>query len=111
MLSSRPTYRTAWTRRIFPESDDRLGIGGDSAGAAAMVAEWMAERKVASLRGPHKAFRICASPGESHGHASVAAYPVAATPAVANFRAAIVWMAQIDQAIRVPDVGAGETTL
>ena len=102
VLSTHPAHRAAGAGGILPKADDGLPIGRDGAGAAAMVTGRMTEREVAGLRCPLKAFRVCSSPGEPHGYRAIAAYSVATAPAIADLCAAVVRMAQINQAARVP---------
>ena len=102
VFSAHPTYWAARAGGILPKADDRLPVGRDCAGSAAVIVDWMPEREVAGLRRPLKAFRVCASPGEPHGYRAIAAYSVATAPAIADPCAAVVRMAQINQAARVP---------
>src|SRR5579862_106151 len=63
VFSTHPTHRTPRACGVFPKADDRLPIGRDGAGPAAVVAGRMPQREVAGLRRPLKAFRRGASPG------------------------------------------------
>lgn len=102
VLSTHPAHGAAGTGGILPKADNRLSIGRDGAGPAAMVAGRMSQREIPGLRCPLEAFRSGARPGKPDRYLAIAAYSVATAPAVADLCAAVVGMTQVNQAARVP---------